>query len=284
MAHDKASDERKMKPRAVLLTGADLRHQFVAARLQATMDLVGIVRTPKRSATRHIPGDSVEERRVLDSHLAERASVEASLFSGATWPRDAGIIDAGPAEVNSKHVARFVEAAKPDVVLLYGTSIVKPPLLDFYRDRLVNMHLGLSPYYRGSGTNLWPLVDGLPECVGATIHLATAKVDGGPILVQVRPSGLLETDGPHEVGCRAIESGAAVLAESVPAFLNGGLTPSVQVGTGKLCRQADFNAAAVIEVRRRFAGGMIPAYLERQDVRDARFPIITARRARAQVT
>ena len=72
------------------------------------------------------------------------------------------------------------------------------------------MHLGLSPYYRGSGTNFWPLVDRLPECVGVTIHLAIPSVDAGPILTQVRPD-IEPTDRAHEIGSRAIIAGLYAL-------------------------------------------------------------------------
>ena len=46
----------------------------------------------------------------------------------------------------------------------------------------INIHAGLSPYYRGSDCNFWALYDDNPHLVGATIHLLSKGLDNGPIL------------------------------------------------------------------------------------------------------
>ena len=78
-------------------------------------------------------------------------------------------------------------AARPDVVLVFGTGILREPLLSAFDGRIINIHLGLSPYYRGAGTNFWPLVNREPEYVGATIHYLDAGIDTGPIISHARP-------------------------------------------------------------------------------------------------
>jgi methionyl-tRNA formyltransferase len=137
----------------------------------------------------------------------------------------------------------------------------------------VNMHLGLSPYYRGAATNFWPLVNGEPECVGATIHLATLSVDAGPILRQARPA-IEPEDGAHEIGCRAILAGADAAVGALIDYSNRHLEPRVQSGEGRLYRNKDFDADAVVELWRRLESGMIPDYLADRQRRDERFPIV----------
>ena len=102
-----------------------------------------------------------------------------------------------------------------EYIILFGSSIIKPPLLEFFNKKIINIHLGLSPYYRGSGTNFWPLVNNEPECVGATIHLAVLKVDAGSILAQARPESLSELDNSHDIGCKAIISGTKKMRECI---------------------------------------------------------------------
>src|SRR5207244_13617600 len=125
--------------------------------------------------------------------------------------------------------------------------------------RAVNLHLGLSPYYRGHATNFWPLVNGEPECVGATVHLATLDVDAGPILRQARPE-LAPDDRAHDAGCKAIVAGAAALPHPVAGYADGRAEPVPQQGGGRLYRRADFDADAVATMRRRLDEGMIPRY------------------------
>ena len=85
-----------------------------------------------------------------------------------------------PAEV------ALMAAARPDVVLVFGTGILREPLLSAFDGRIINIHLGLSPYYRGAGTNFWPLVNREPEYVGATIHYLDAGIDTGPMLAHAQ--------------------------------------------------------------------------------------------------
>ena len=48
--------------------------------------------------------------------------------------------------------------------------------------KALNIHLGISPYYRGTDCNFWALYDNNPHLVGATIHLLSKGLDNGPIL------------------------------------------------------------------------------------------------------
>ena len=133
--------------------------------------------------------------------------------SNRSVPRSSGRLGNG---TNSLEVFEFLSTYAPDLVFLFGSAIVRPPLLDHFAGRMINMHLGLSPYYRGSATNFWPLVDGLPECVGVTVHHATAEVDGGAI---PGPG----TTGMHRPTTTAIPSGArAVIAGGGRVVRDGG--------------------------------------------------------------
>ena len=96
-------------------------------------------------------------------------------------------------------------------MLVFGTSLLKQPIIDMFPGRIINIHLGLSPYYRGAGTNFWPLVNGEPEYCGATIHFLDAGVDTGPIIAHVRPT-LRSEDGPHDIGNKTIVAAAEALA------------------------------------------------------------------------
>ena len=50
------------------------------------------------------------------------------------------------------------------------------------KKKAINIHAGVSPYYRGAGCNFWALYDGNPHLVGATIHLLSKGLDSGPVL------------------------------------------------------------------------------------------------------
>ncbi len=70
-----------------------------------------------------------------------------------------------------------------NIYIVFGSSYLKGHLVDFLiKNRAINIHLGISPYYRGTDCNFWALYDNNPHLVGATIHLLSKGLDNGPIL------------------------------------------------------------------------------------------------------
>ena len=72
---------------------------------------------------------------------------------------------------------------KSDLYLVFGASYIKGPLIKFLvKKKAINIHMGISPYYRGSNCNFWAMYDNNPELVGATIHYLTSGLDDGKII------------------------------------------------------------------------------------------------------
>ena len=70
-----------------------------------------------------------------------------------------------------------------DLYIIFGSSFIKGDLIDFLIEKkAINIHMGVSPYYRGADCNFWALNDNNPHLVGATIHLISKNLDSGPIL------------------------------------------------------------------------------------------------------
>jgi folate-dependent phosphoribosylglycinamide formyltransferase PurN len=258
----------------VVIAGNQLRHRWVAANLgaHAQLELRGVVYEAKRERPRSA---SESDDELIRSHLDARDEAERAFFGAARDWDELGVptLQAAHGTTNTADVARWVESRRPSHLVLFGCSIIKRPLLETYADKVVNMHLGLSPYYRGAATNFWPLVNGEPECVGATIHVATLIVDAGPVLRQVRPD-IAPADGPHEIGCRTIVAGATALGDAVARYGAGELAGVQQQDGGRLYRNADFGADAIRELRRRLEAGMVAEYLAHRERRDAAFPIV----------
>ncbi|RMH16316.1 MAG: hypothetical protein D6696_18455, partial [Acidobacteria bacterium] len=210
---------------------------------------------------------------LIRDHFARRDEAEAELLGEARFP---GVprLELASGAVNDAATAAWIAARRPDAVLLYGTGIIRPPLLTDWHGRMVNLHLGLSPYYRGAGTNFWPLVERRPECVGVTLHLAAAKVDAGAILAQARPAARAD-DGAHQLGTRALIAGAEILPAVLDAYLAGRLRPTAQdLSRGRVFRLRDFNADAVRRLHHQLATGMLGEYLADRRRRDAAYPIV----------
>ena len=92
----------------------------------------------------------------------------------------------------------------PDVIALAGfLRVLGTDFVDHYQGRLLNIHPSLLPAFPGLDTHRRALAAGA-RVHGATVHLVTHAVDGGPIIAQ---AGL--TVDPKE---SAVALGARVLA------------------------------------------------------------------------
>lgn len=161
---------------------------------------------------------SPQERKIVSEHFAERVRCEEAFFGhDAGWIEDSSecrVVRIEPGMMNTNETASVLESLGIHTVLVFGTDLIKPPLLDPQRWVMINMHLGLSPYYRGTATNFYPLLNGEPEYIGATIHILDAGIDSGPILQHARPV-VTQEDRPHTLGCKAISAGIEAMCAVV---------------------------------------------------------------------
>lgn len=71
----------------------------------------------------------------------------------------------------------------PDVLISYGyRHILKREVVDLYSSRILNLHISLLPWNRGSDPNFWSFFDDTPK--GVTIHRVDRGIDTGDILLQ----------------------------------------------------------------------------------------------------
>ncbi|MCW8908101.1 MAG: phosphoribosylglycinamide formyltransferase [Sedimenticola sp.] len=89
-------------------------------------------------------------------------------------------------EAYDRELVRLIDSYQPGLVVLAGfMRILTPQFVNHYRDRLLNIHPSLLPNYRGLHTHRRVLEAGDREH-GASVHLVTEELDGGPLLLQVR--------------------------------------------------------------------------------------------------
>ncbi|MBX2837339.1 MAG: formyl transferase [Gammaproteobacteria bacterium] len=83
---------------------------------------------------------------------------------------------------NSADCELLLQQLKPKVIVVYGTAIIREHIFSQASIVTLNMHTGLSPYYRGDSTLFWPVYFNDPEHLGVTVHKIAANVDGGDIV------------------------------------------------------------------------------------------------------
>lgn len=259
--------------KVVLLTSDSLRHNYIAASLAKELELALIITERKSPNIQDTSSYGKKDAQFLADHFKARAESEERFFGKyQKFSKEIPLIQVPHGSINNEEVFNIINDAAPDLIVLFGTSIIKDPLLSSYKDRIINLHLGLSPYYKGSATNLYPYLFDEPECIGATIHIASEKVDDGAILHQLRPD-ITETDNLHDIGNKVIKKAGELLPKVLKAYRDGNIKPVLQKGSGRLCRNKDVTAYVIREIYKNFEQGMIPRYLKQKEKRDSKKPI-----------
>jgi phosphoribosylglycinamide formyltransferase-1 len=102
-----------------------------------------------------------------------------------------------------EELTRQSREAALDLIVLTFNRIIPPEVVDGYRGRIINMHPGLLPAFRGPR----PIEDALQagvRIVGATMHEVDELVDHGPIIAQcVLP---IDRDEPMASICQRLHA------------------------------------------------------------------------------
>jgi methionyl-tRNA formyltransferase len=107
---------------------------------------------------------------------------------------------------------------KPDVLVLGGTRIIKPIILDVPRQSTVNSHPGLLPWLRGSASVGWALYKDMPQ--GATAHFISPEIDTGDIIVS-RQLPVYRHDTYESINYRIAILAGELMVEGLTSIANG---------------------------------------------------------------
>jgi phosphoribosylglycinamide formyltransferase-1 len=120
--------------------------------------------------------------------------------------------------------ARLVEqlqARSVTLVCLAGfMRIFSAPMLDAYRNRMLNIHPSLLPSFPGLHPQQQAIDHGV-KVSGVTVHLVDGVLDGGPIVLQ-RPVPVLDDDTAETLAARILEEEHRAYPEALAIVLAGG--------------------------------------------------------------
>ncbi|MEP0846445.1 MAG: methionyl-tRNA formyltransferase [Phycisphaerae bacterium] len=186
---------------------------------------------------------------VMQDYFTRVLDAERSVFGGPRFaPPGTRTLSIRMGDLSMLPLDALAPALGADVFVVFGASYIRGPLCDLLVSRrAINLHMGISPHYRGSSTNFWALYDGRPELVGATIHRLTRGLDSGPILMHVFPPA---AEWPaFELGMQAVRAGQEALAELIRSGASASApgVPQDRALEIRYTRHADFTDAVASE-------------------------------------
>jgi phosphoribosylglycinamide formyltransferase-1 len=175
--------------------------------LQALIDAIGDGRLDASIA---VVISNREDAAGLDR--ARTAGIEAICLSHRAWPTRDDYDRALASELRARHVG---------LVCLAGfMRLVGTPLIEAFPNAILNIHPSLLPAFPGLEAQRQAIEHGV-RVSGVTVHLVTAELDGGPIVVQ-RVVPVLPGDTPDALAARILEEEHRAYPEAVQMILDGG--------------------------------------------------------------
>jgi hypothetical protein len=168
-----------------VFTSNQPRHRALIASLSKISDSCHAIIECKTAHPGKVPG-FYNESDVMQRYFNKVQTAENRMFGDVGFLEGAKVLPLQRGDLSLLSPQQLGAAMDADIFVIFGSSVISGWLLDILiARRAVNIHMGVSPYYRGSSTNFWALADDNPHLVGATIHLLSAGVDMGDILFHV---------------------------------------------------------------------------------------------------
>lgn len=128
-----------------------------------------------------------------------------------------------PSQEPDKHfdwLLQSLQEASPDLVVLARYMRILPPrIVQAFRNRIINIHPSLLPYFPGAAPYKQAYESGV-RVHGCTAHFVTEQLDEGPVILQDVFHINVGVDTADDVRAKGLALEAEVLSRAVQLFLD----------------------------------------------------------------
>ena len=175
--------------KALIICGDHYRHRFLIEPAFKKFNKIKCILMKRESQKKGKKTEllNISENRLISKHFKLRYQKELAAFGNKTihdLTLPENIFDTNQKTLNSKNTINFIKKFKPEVCFLMGPHLLTGNMIKVLPKKTFNIHLGLSPWYRGSATLFWPSYNLEPWKTGITFHKLSLDADAGPIIHQ----------------------------------------------------------------------------------------------------
>jgi folate-dependent phosphoribosylglycinamide formyltransferase PurN len=260
--------------KVVILTSDELRHNYFKIKFSLQKD-INVLKTYCDVTKKKYDLNNTDFKDIQNIHFVSRYQTERDFFgecvSSLEDLSNSQYIKRG--EINKDEYIEEICRLAPDFIISYGCCIIKPKLINLFKDRIINVHLGLSPYYFGSGTNFHPFVNKELSAIGCTFMYMDAGIDTGKIIHQLRAE-VGPCDNVHQIGNRLIKKMTQEFIDLIKNFERVEDKTPLTNAAGKTYKVRDCTAGAVQVAYENIRKGICLEYLQNKNDLDLEFPLI----------
>lgn len=149
--------------------------------------------------------DFYKKSEIMQEYFTHVMTSEKIIFGNSSFlPSNVRPLILKMGDLNDVTMDILAPALQSDKYVVFGTSYIKGELIDFLvQHGAYNIHMGISPYYRGGSCNFWAAYEENLDLVGATIHLLSKGLDSGDMFFHAFPTA---TENAFDLGMRAVQS------------------------------------------------------------------------------
>lgn len=173
-----------------VLTSNSLRHIYLIKQLSKISKKIFVI----QEARPLVEGkkDSIYKKSLLiEKYFKKVAQAEKKVFKNLSRNisiKNMRILSLNFNELNLLKYGKHKSFFDSDYYIIFGTSFIKGSLCKFLiKKKAINIHMGVTPYYKGADCNFWALYDDNPKYVGGTIQLLSQKLDSGKTIQVIKP-------------------------------------------------------------------------------------------------
>jgi len=201
--------------KVTLFTSNNHRHNYFINLLSNFCDELWVIQECKTLFTGK-NDEKYENKNIIEEYFNKVLKAQNKIFKKEFVNKNNKNIKTLPilnGEINKLPLSYLDDFLKSDIYVVFGSSYIKGELVDFLvNQKAINIHAGVSPYYRGTDCNFWALYDDNPHLVGSTIHLLSKGLDSGPMLYHAMSN--LKTN-PFEYTMSTVKSAFHSIAERI---------------------------------------------------------------------
>lgn len=253
--------------KCVIFTGTHRRHLSMFSEVaESFSEIMLVVMEREEMIPQPDEGLNHHDRANFIRHFENREMAEQEFFGSAGLHAfsKAHIVKVTREGLLSDLVLQKVKEFDANIAFVFGTGLILGDLLEALPENKINIHLGLSPWYRGAATLFWPFFMLQPQYAGVTFHQIIPSPDAGEIIHQCVPC--LETgDTIHRVAAKAVVQANTDLKRIIAHFhKHKKFDAFLQNTTGRLWLNRDFKPHHLRVNYDLFEDRMVDAYLSGQ--------------------
>tara|TARA_B100001245_G_C22886525_1_gene426598 strand:+ start:1876 stop:2676 length:801 start_codon:yes stop_codon:yes gene_type:complete len=256
-----------MDEKILFISGNLIKHKFLAIKTLKKFKNMKIIfeKYPKNIEKNYVKKNSLS----VKEHFKNVTRYEKKYFKkyvekNNEFLRKRTLFQVKKGYINNQNILNEILNYNPKLIVINATSILSKKFIKFFKNKIINVHAGILPYYRGSGCNVWPFYYNELEYVGMTIHFVNSGLDTGNIILQLR-SNFSAYDNTHSVGCKNTISSINLLNRAIRHVLKKSRYRGKKIKSkfSRLCLKKEFNKHTITRINKNLFLGIVKKYLKK---------------------